>query len=465
MSASVASRASAQGRLTLLDGWGRLTPSAAFVARPHRPGEVDALLANPPRGGLIVRGLGRSYGDAAQNTGGLVVDARSLDRILDLDLGAGTVTAEGGVSLDRLMRVLLPLGRFVPVTPGTRFVTLGGAIAADIHGKNHHRDGAFCEHVTEIVLRTPRGRIVVAPDRDPDVFWATAGGMGLTGLIESATIAIPPVETAWIRADHERARDLDDCLGRLDSGDRRYQYSVAWIDCRARGRRLGRSVLERGDHAAVADLDGPAAADPLRFEPATQLAAPPWPPGGVLRPLTIPALNEAYFRRVPREERDRLVPLASFFHPLDGVAAWNRLYGSRGFAQLQALFPFGAEAELRETLERLAGARAASSLALLKRFGAAGAGPLSFPGPGWSLATDVFAHAADGGLLDRLHEVVAGCGGRVYLAKDSRLRPAAAAAMYPRLGELNAVRTRLDPDGVLRSDLSRRLALGGGVPA
>lgn len=451
-----------EGRLALLDGWARATPSFGYVVRPRHADEVDRLLATPPERGVIVRGLGRSYGDAAQNTGGLVVDARALDRIVDIDLAVGTVTAEGGLSLDRLMRILVPLGFFVPVTPGTRFVTLGGAIAADIHGKNHHCDGSFCDHVKGITLHSPRGRIVAGPDVEPDVFWATAGGMGLTGLIERATIALRRIETAWIRADVERARDLEDCLERMEARDDRYRYSVAWIDCRARGRRLGRSVLERGDHASRADLDPRRARDPLRFRPRTPLAAPRWPPGGVLRPLTVRALNEAYFRRAPRVQRGHLVPLASFFHPLDGIASWNRFYGSRGFAQLQALFPLGSEAALTEALEHLACGKVASSLALLKRFGRRNPGPLSFPGPGWSLASDVFIGPETPALLDRVHGLVAECGGRVYLAKDSRLRRDAAAEMYPRLDELHAVRARLDPDAVLRSDLSRRLGVAPG---
>jgi decaprenylphospho-beta-D-ribofuranose 2-oxidase len=261
--------------------------------------------------------------------------------------------------------------------------------------------------------------------------------------------------------DTERARDFDDLLARMETGDDGYRYSMAWVDCLARGRSFGRSVLMRGDHARAEELDGGDRADRLAVPAANSLAAPAWVPGGMLRRSTVRAFNEAYFRRAPREERGRLEGLFPFFHPLDGVRGWNRLYGSRGFLQYQLAVPFGAEEALRAALERLSAAGAPSFLTVLKRFGPQ-PGLLSFPLAGWTLALDVPAGLPGlGPLLDGLDELVAAAGGRVYLAKDSRLRPDLLEAMYPQIERWREIRARLDPAERMRSDLARRLGLAG----
>ena len=449
----------------LLTGWGRTAPTRAEIERPSDASEVRRLLAEAGPRGLIARGLGRSYGDAAQNAGGTVLRTSRLGGVRSLDLERGEVTVGAGVSIATLARLLVPFGWFVPVSPGTRYVTVGGAIAADIHGKNHHRDGSFCEHVSSFEFETPAGeRVTATRERNPSAFWATAGGMGLTGVVVEATVRLLRVETARIRVDTERARDLDDVLRRMEAGDSGYRYSVAWIDCLARGRALGRSVLTRGDHAGLEELDPGDRASALAQAPATSLAVPRWVPSGLLRRATVAAFNELWYRRAPRVERGRIEPLGSFFYPLDGIRDWNRLYGRRGFLQYQFVVPFGAEDALRSALERLSAARSPAFLAVLKRFGPQ-RGLLSFPMHGFTLALDLpDAMPGLAALLDGLDQLVVEAGGRVYLAKDSRLRPELLAAMYPRLEEWRQAQRRLDPGGVMRSDLARRVGLLAPVP-
>jgi decaprenylphospho-beta-D-ribofuranose 2-oxidase len=446
----------------VLSGWGRTAPSASDVVRITDPDDVDDLMAAAVAADRVVlaRGLGRSYGDAAQCAGGVVLDATGLDTIMASDLEAGWVRVGAGVSLDTLMKVLLPRGWFVPVSPGTRFVTVGGAIAADIHGKNHHRDGSFCSHVTRLSLATPTGRHEVSPDADPDLFWATAGGMGLTGIIVDATIRLLAVETTRMLVDTERTDDLDDCMARMSARDDDYRYSVAWIDCLTRGRHLGRSVLTRGDHARLGDLPVGARAGALDFDAGGRLAVPVTPPSGLLNPLTVAAFSEAWYRKAPRRRVGHPESIPAFFHPLDGVEGWNRVYGPRGFLQYQCAVPDNAGETIRRIVERVSGQRAASFVNVLKRFGPGDPGPLSFPMAGWTLAFDLPVGAVGlGPLLDDLDTLVVDAGGRIYLAKDSRLRPEVLEAMYPGLPRWRAVRRRVDPEGRIVSDLARRLGV------
>jgi decaprenylphospho-beta-D-ribofuranose 2-oxidase len=314
-----------------------------------------------------------------------------------------------------------------------------------------------------MTMVTPTGPVTVSATSDPDLFWATAGGMGLTGVITTATLQMIPVETSYLLVDTERAPDLDSVMDKMLTGDDAYRYSVAWIDCQTTGSRLGRSVLTRGDHARMDELPARLRNHPDKaraFVPRTLARVPLTPPSGLLNPLTVGAFNEFWFRKAPRHQLAKPHHMTGFFHPLDGVAQWNRLYGTRGFLQYQFVVSDEQGETVRRVIERLAEVKLASFLAVLKRFGPGDPGPLSFPMPGWTLALDLpVGYAELDTLLDDLDREVIEAGGRVYLAKDSRVSPESFRAMYPRVDEWLAVRHRVDPDGVLRSDLGRRLGL------
>ncbi|MDA8310637.1 MAG: FAD-binding oxidoreductase [Actinomycetota bacterium] len=445
----------------LLCGWGRAGATRALLVSPRDGGEIASLFSRSDfsrsgRGGMIARGLGRSYGDAAQCAGGTVVDTTAhLTGIGEVG-PSGEVEVGAGTSLDELVRQTLHKGWFLPVTPGTRHVTVGGAFAADVHGKNHHVEGSFARHTTAITLSTPEGEHRVSAADDPELFWATAGGMGLTGIVTSASIRMLPVETDRMLVDTDRFSGLDAVMAAMEEGDERHRYSVAWVDCS----RSGRAVLTRGDHARLDDLP-PGARRPFREHPVRPLLrAPGHVPNGLINRVSIAALNEVWYRRAPAHREAELQSLWHFFYPLDAVADWNRLYGASGFLQYQFAVPLKRGDVVALAIRELSRQRVPSSLAVLKRFGPASPGPLSFPMPGWTLALDVPIGAEEvAQCLDRLDDAVGGAGGRVYLAKDSRLRPDLVPIMYPRLAELHEVRRRVDPGGVLRSDLSRRLGL------
>ena len=451
-------------RRTRLTGWGRTAPSAADLVDVDADSVASALKSDlTVERGALARGLGRSYGDAAQNGGGLVLrmSGRAGDAVIDV--ARDEVTVGGGVSIDELLRVIVPRGFFVPVTAGTRFVTIGGAIASDIHGKNHHGEGSFGNHVREMTLLLADGSTtVVSPTVRPDLFWATIGGMGLTGIVLEATIHVWPVETSRCIVDTQRAKNLDDILSLMEEGDHRYRYAVAWIDLMAKGRHLGRSILSRGDHARLDQLPERERGAALEYNAGVIASVPPIVPMSVMNRATIKVFNELWFRKSPRHRDGELQTIPQYFHPLDMIGAWNRMYGPHGFVQYQILVPFGEEHALRQVIERLAGSGAASFVTVLKRFGAANPAPLSFPAPGWTLTLDI--PAGTHGLSAMLHELdhlVLDAGGRHYMAKDSHTTPDAIRRGYPRLAEWQAVRNAVDPDGVWQSDLGRRLGLLG----
>ena len=411
-------------------------------------------------------GLGRSYGDSCLNLDRELVDCRRLNRILAFDESTGILRCEAGMSFADIIDVFLPKGWFLPVTPGTKFVTVGGAIAADIHGKNHHRDGSFSNFTLDFRLLTPNDEVLLcSPTLHPEIFWATVGGMGLTGVILSARLKLRRVDSAYVFVDFHKAPNLEDALATMEASDEQYEYSVAWIDALATGKTMGRSVLMRGHHAPASEL--PAR---LRNLPSgtgdhpTLPTRPKWNlfidfPSGALNRLTVKAFNTAYYavhRTAPRQ----LVGFEKFFYPLDSIHQWNRMYGKRGFVQYQIALPQASgRAGLLTILDRLARSGRVSFLAVLKRFGDGGQGLLSFPLRGYTLALDI---PVARGLVPFLHELdrmTLDHGGRIYLAKDAVLRAEDFAAMYPKLEAFRAIQRKLDPQQLFSSSLARRLKI------
>ncbi len=442
-----------------LSGWGRFPVESCYVFRPEKRSELAAILASGSQPSYISRGLGRSYGDAALNSNAGVIDHALLNRFLSFEDSTGVLECESGVSLAEIIHYFLAGGWFLPVTPGTKFVTMGGAIAADIHGKNHHKDGSFSNFVLDFQLLLPNGEILVcSPSSHPEIFWATVGGMGLTGVILSARLQLMRVESSYIWADYYKAPNLAEALARMEQSDERYQYSVAWIDGLATGKKMGRSVLMRGNHASAGDL-------PARIRhPLAMALGPQWNlwldfPSGTLNRLTVKTFNAVYYN-LARNRPRQLVSFEKFFYPLDAILQWNRMYGRRGFVQYQIALPQASGHEgLRIILERLARSGRASFLAVLKRFGDPGPGLLSFPIRGYTLALDI---PVARGLIPFLHELdrmTLDHGGRIYLAKDSALQAADYAAMYPKLAAFRKVQKELDPEGLLSSSLARRLGI------
>jgi decaprenylphospho-beta-D-ribofuranose 2-oxidase len=459
----IAPSRTAEAPMVPLHGWGRTPATSAHLASVTTVADaVSALRQAGGHRGVVARGLGRSYGDAAQNAGGTALDLTRLNRILRVDAEGDipTVVVQAGVSLDALMRAVLPFGLWVPVLPGTRQVTIGGAIAADVHGKNHHTEGSFGNHVHSLDLLTADGEVrTLTPESDPELFWATVGGMGLTGVIVGATVALQRTETAYFRVDTDRAGDIDDLMARMSEGDDSYTYSVAWFDAVSRGRHMGRAVLTRGDKARLQDLTPKLRRNPLNFVAPSFGTIPEIFPNQMVNPVTAKAFSSFWYLKAPRHRVGELQNITQFFHPLDIVGEWNRVYGSHGFLQYQFVVPFHESVAFRQAFELIVTSGHLSCLNVLKRFGPGNPSPLSFPMPGWTLTVDLPIKPGLERLCNRLDEVVIGAGGRVYLAKDSRLDADALRRMYPRLGDFLAVRRRIDPEGLFTSDLARRLQL------
>jgi len=442
-----------------IGGWGRFGPvtTDVFIA-----GDSEELATGPlPAQRLVARGLGRSYGDAAQREGGAAVVTTDCVHVEWVDRDRGVIRADAGVSIGALIDRFAPKGWFVPVTPGTRQVTVGGAIAADIHGKNHHVDGTFGSHVRSLRLRLASDEVVSLTPDGPraDLFWATVGGMGLTGVIVDAVIGLSAVPTTTVRVETSRLRSLPPLLREMRDSDAAHDFSVAWVDLLGNAR----SVLTQGSFATPDQLDelGQTTAAGRHRRPGTlSISLPPLPLPRLAHTPAVRAFNELWWRKAPAEPTTTGQSITAFFHPLDAIRDWNRVYGSTGFLQWQCVVPDdGSErgGVLGDLVDRLASLP--SYFTVLKRFGPANRAPLSFPVDGWTLAVDLPATTGVLTGLDELDGVVADAGGRIYLAKDARLRRDLFEQMYPELPRFRSLRHEVDPTARFSSDLAVRLGL------
>jgi decaprenylphospho-beta-D-ribofuranose 2-oxidase len=435
-----------------LSGWGRFPSGAAEAVRPEKLRDLEGSFGASERG-LIARGAGRSYGDQAINSGGLVALTERLDRLIAFDEASGRLICEPGVTFRTLLEVFLPRGWQVPVSPGTSFATLGGAVANDVHGKNHDRKGSFGDHIAWLDLLLPSGEVRrLEAAENSALFRATVGGSGLTGIILRLAFDMARVRSNAVELTETRARDLDDFIGRLADARAKSSYSVGWIDALATGRNLGRGILETAEPSDASIDAKPRAARrvPIDF------------PSIALNRWSVHGFNQFYYSRVPEAGRQRRVPVETFLYPLDALADWNRIYGKRGFHQFQCVLPDdGAPTGLRRILETVSAAGAASFLAVLKTLGSQGRGMLSFPMRGFTLALDFPHRRRTPELLAKLEQITLDFGGRIYLAKDSALSAGGLAAMYRELPAFQAVLSEVDPNGMLASDMARRLRIRG----
>jgi decaprenylphospho-beta-D-ribofuranose 2-oxidase len=449
---------------TRLTGWCRTAPSVAEVLRTPDPEVIIkavAQVADAGGRGVIARGLGRSYGDNAQNGGGLVIDMTPLSCIHSISTDTKLADVDAGVNLDQLMKAALPFGLWVPVLPGTRQVTIGGAIACDIHGKNHHSAGSFGNHVRSIDLLTASAEVRrLTPDgEDSELFWATVGGNGLTGIILRATIEMTPTETAYFIADGNLTASLDETIAlHSDGSEANYTYSSAWFDAISAPPKLGRAAVSRGSLATLEQLPAKLQRNPLKFDAPQLLTLPDLFPNGLANKYTFRPIGELWYRK-SGTYRGKVQNLTQFYHPLDMFGEWNRAYGPAGFLQYQFVIPLEAVDEFTMIIRDIQASGHYSFLNVFKLFGPGNQAPLSFPIPGWNICVDFPIKPGLNDFVRELDYRVMKFGGRLYTAKDSRTTAESFHAMYPRIGEWVAVRRKVDPLRVFASDMARRLEL------
>ena len=441
-----------------LSGWGRYPVHECRVEHLRRPEQLPGLLDSGTT--LIARGNGRSYGDAALNPA-LTLSMLGMNRSQAFDAGTGLLTCEAGVMLSDILETFVPRGWFPPVVPGTKFVTVGGMVAADVHGKNHHLEGSFGAHVESLSLVTADGELRVCNrSENTDLFRATIGGMGLTGVILSASFRLKPIETSFVMAETLSVRDLDETMALFDDSHN-WPYSVAWIDCLARGEKFGRALVSRADTTTHNSLPESLALDPLRPASTRKLSIPVDMPSVVINRYSVGLFNELYYQHSRKRAGTSLVHFDPYFFPLDRIMAWNRLYGRRGFVQYQCVLPKSeSPAGIAALLDCVRLAGQCSPLAVLKLFGPEGEGLMSFPMKGCTLSLDFPMRRGTLDLLNELDRITHDHGGRIYLAKDACSTPERLRLGYPDFNAFNAVRAEATgmPDK-FASQLSQRLEL------
>lgn len=414
--------------------------------------ELPALLEK--KDNLIPRGNGRCYGDAslAKNT----ITFTKFNKVISFDTEKGIFECEAGLTLDKVLEITVPRGWFLPVTPGTKFITIGGAVASDVHGKNHHLDGAFSRHVMEMDVYTAgEGMLTCSPNDHSDLFWATCGGMGLTGLITRVKFDLKKIETSYITQKQIKARNLEDIL-ELFEKYAYYTYSVAWIDCLKKGKGFGRSILILGEHTKLSELDEKRRKEPLKLPAKKQLTFPFNLPSFALNKFTVKLFNLLYYNKNTKREINNIVSYEPFFYPLDAILHWNRGYGKKGFIQYQFVLPMERKDGLIRILNEISKKGLGSFLAVLKVFGEQD-DLISFPTKGYTLALDIPVRKGLFEFLDELDKIVLECGGRLYMSKDARMKPEIMEKGYPNYNEFISILRRYDPQQKFRSMQSDRL--------
>jgi decaprenylphospho-beta-D-ribofuranose 2-oxidase len=433
-----------------LANWGNYPALDATVVEFKNSEAIVPLLSE--HASFVTRGSGLSYGDASlANT---VVSTLRYNKILNFNTVTGTIQVEAGITLDEVLQKIVPMGWFLPVTPGTKFITVGGAVAGDVHGKNHHSEGAFCKYVVQIEVMMADGRReVCGPDHNPELFRLICGGLGHAAIILSVTFNLKSIKTAFIRQRNVVVNNLEAMLENLQSFNAA-TYSVSWIDCLARGSSLGRGVIMLGEHAATDEVTGK---DYLQVHRAPKLSAPFFFPAFLLNSFSVRTFNFLYFHKFRLSAKESIVHYDPYFYPLDFVRNWNKLYGRRGFLQYQFVIPFDqASKGLRIILDKISKSGMASFLAVLKALGE-GENLLSFPMPGFTLALDFPVSDKIFALLDELDKIVVDLGGRIYLVKDARMQPEIYWKGYPNATKFKTQVSQLDPRHQFESALSKRL--------